>query len=553
MRFRKLVSLCAPLVSLWVILPSSFAIHFADALAVTKKRSTALRQPKQVSNPKIRLAISSFPTEKLEPTTSSTDENKTPVEGTKQASSLLSVGTATVPEEIFNLVKSIIGATVLSLPAGIALMASNGTGSSTTPSGILVSTSSLLIAAMGGISAYTFSLIARVCKMTNSNTYADCWKATKSPSLAWIIALSSTLNCFSINLSFSIVLGETFRQLLSSLFEVGGKSLPGLFAALEAYNSRWRVLLALTATTLMPLCCIKNLSSLAPFSLVGILGMLYTAFVIALRCFDGSYKLPDGRFIADLKSVPSFAGSSTHGASLLQPLQNPKTLILVSMLSTAYIAHFNAPKFYRELKDSDTQPKRFHLGVVASSFGISFLFYALVSSLGYLTFGSATQGMILSNYSTKDVLISVSRFALALSLIPSYPLIFVGLRDGIVDLFNQLSPLLRRDKKDKATQQLVLTNCQSDRLTVGLVSLITILALKITDLRFVTSISGALLGTALIFIFPPLMFRSALKMESERTKIPFTRVQVFERRLCSIIVALGVFISGVGTKMAFAR
>lgn len=421
---------------------------------------------------------------------------------------------------------------------------------------VVVSTACLLIAFMGGISAYTFSLIARVCKMTNSDTYADCWRATRGPSLAWIVALSSTLDCFAGNLTFSMVLADTFRQLLSSLFEFGGKSYPRLFANLDLYNTRSRVLLFITVTSLMPLCCVKNLSSLAPFSLVGILGIVYTALVIALRYFDSSYALPSGKFLADLESVPAFIGASTsQGASLLKNFQNPKTLILTSMLSTAFIAHFNAPKFYRELKDADNQPKRFHLGVVAPSFAASGIFYALVSSLGYLTFGSATKGMVLTNYSTNDILVSLSRFALGISLITSYPLLFTGLRTGIVDLINQLMPMFDRGRKDDQRQQkqFELNDRQSDQLTVVLVSLITILAIKINDITFVASMSGALLGTSLIFIFPPLMFRSALAMESKRTNIPFTSIQKFERRFCSAIVALGAFIAGVGAKMAWTR
>jgi hypothetical protein len=86
-------------------------------------------------------------------------------------------GTATVPEEIFNLIKSIIGAGVLSLPAGIAVLASSASSGNRNHR-ILLSSSFLLIAVMGTISAYTFSLIARVCHMTNTTTYADCWTAT---------------------------------------------------------------------------------------------------------------------------------------------------------------------------------------------------------------------------------------------------------------------------------------------------------------------------------------------------------------------------------------
>ncbi len=538
--FRKPTTITMLVVAVSPLLP----IHSVAALSVVRDKPLAgllssSRKHQHWKRQSILFASSS--------SSSSSDSE----DGNEQnpSSSSSSLESATVPEEIFNLVKSIIGAGVLSLPAGIALMASNNAATSSTP--VVVSTACLLIAVMGSISAYTFSLIARVCKLTNSETYADCWKATRGPSLAWIVALSSTLDCFAGNLTFSMVLADTFHQLLSYLFELGGKH--PVFATLEFYNSRSSVLLFLTVTSFIPLCRVKNLSSLAPFSFVGILGIVYTAFVIGLRCFDGSYKLPNGRFLQDLESAPSFLGAGKGGA-MLGPLQNPKTLILVTMLSTAYIAHFNAPKFYRELKNVESNPKRFHLGVVAPSFAACVLFYASVSSMGYLTFGSVAKGMVLSNYSTNDVLVSLSRFALGISLITSYPLLFAGLRSGIVDLVNQLSPLYgKKDVIPGQPKQLVLTDRQSDRFTVILVSLITVLALKVTDITFVASISGALLGTSLIFIFPPLMFRSALAMESKRSNMPFSRAQNFERRLCSCIVALGVFIGGVGAKMALTR
>lgn len=556
--FRKLACHC-------VVLSIFLPIHSVVSLSVRNKKPPALPSQRNEYRKKKSILFVSSTTPYRE-----INENKQET----LSSPPPSLGSATISQEVFNLLKTIIGAGVLSLPVGIAQMASKCPASnSISNSGVVVSVACLLIAVTGGISAYTYSLIARVCKITNSDTYADCWKATRAPSLAWTIALISTLNCFAINLSYSMVLADTFRQLLSSFFALGGKSHPAFFAGLASYNSRSVILLFLTATTLIPLSCIKNLSSLAHFSLFGLLGTLYTAFVIALRCFDGSYTSPNGRFLADLELAPSFpSAGSGEGVSLLQPLQNPKTLTLVSMLSTAYIAHFNAPKFYRDLKDSDSQPKRFHLGVVAPSFGISAIFYFLVSSLGYMTFGSSTQGMILSNYSTNDVLASLSRLALGLSLITSYPLLFMGLRNGIVDLLNQVSPFLNRNgieptienpqhqeeeqqqqQDQHKKRQLVLSDRQSDRLTVVLVSLISFLALKITDITFVASLSGALTGTSLIFIFPPLMFRSALAMESKRVNKPFTPLQRFERRFCSAIIGLGVFIAGLGAKMAWTR
>ena len=397
-----------------------------------------------------------------------------------------------------------------------------------------------------------------------------------------------------------MVLADTFRELLLSVLGGGGSTITqgggGILAATAIkYASRSNVLLVLTVLILFPLCLINNLSSLAPFSLVGIIGMVYTGIVIGVRYFDGSYKLPHGKFLKDLsgvgigsnKSLPSFATAATSAAtsatssSPFQFLFNPKSLILISILSTAYIAHFNAPKFYNELKEVDTssnstpsktrierktsssKQKRFHIGVVTTSFMVSILFYGIVSALGYSTFGLSTSAMILNNYSTNDILISISRFCVGISLIFSYPLLFVGLKSGTIDLINQMKSIIpqifssaqKKNKQQQETpQQLVVTNQQkhsNNKLTVLLLSIITLLATHITDLTFVASMSGALLGTSLIFIFPTIMFRIAIQNEVEKSQQKYTKMQMFERTLCSIICIAGVCLAGIGSKMAW--
>merc|ERR1712014_556323 len=75
---------------------------------------------------------------------------------------------------------------------------------------------------------------------------------------------------------------------------------------------------------------------------------------------------------------------------------SPNALILVCMLSTAYMAHFNAPKFYLELKDN-TIP-RFN-SVVSFGFGISILLMGFITMVGFLTFGKACDGLVLNNFS----------------------------------------------------------------------------------------------------------------------------------------------------------
>lgn len=409
-------------------------------------------------------------------------------------------GTATIPDEVFNLVKSIVGAGVLSLPAGIAAFGN-------APSALIPAT--LLTTIIGAISAYTFMLIARVCKMTGATSYSDAWDKTRGTRSSWIIALSSALDCFMGNLSYSMILADSIRDLLSTL---------------SITTTRTRSLIGVTTLVLLPLCLVKNLATLAPFSLLGIIGMAYTSFAIGIRYFGGAYAT-GGRFLPDIAPAlqPQFG---TVGAS---GVLSANSLILVCMLSTAYIAHFNAPRFFRELKDNTMS--RFGK-VTGISFGISTAIYAIVSALAFLTFGASCDGLILNNYSTKDILISASRFCVAISLIFSYPLLFVGTRDGTLDLLNI--------PEEKRTTSLL------NNLTFALLGITTALAWKLTDLSFVSSISGAVFGTALIFVFPSLMFRAAISNLGDEA----TKSQKREGTFAMFVNLLGIIIAAIGTKMS---
>jgi hypothetical protein len=121
-----------------------------------------------------------------------------------------------------------------------------------------------------------------------------------------------------------MILGDTFVSLLSTA-GIASTKVP--------------VTLGLTGAVLLPLCLMKNLSSLAPFSLVGSLGMIYTAMAMVVRYLGKTYAAT-GAFGADNVAAlrPKFGSVGVQGAL------TPSVAILISMLSTAYMAHFNAPK-----------------------------------------------------------------------------------------------------------------------------------------------------------------------------------------------------------------
>lgn len=305
------------------------ALSTADAFVPSTRTATLVR-PIQMPSTK----VASWPL------ASSASAEAVPEPEKEKASS--SGGTATVSQEIFNrtyqlkedslshvslpkfsishklhlqciaftVVKAIVGAGVLSLPAGIAAFGN-------APSAVIPAIG--LIAFIGGLSAYGFGLTGRVCSLTKTTTYRSAWSESINPKSSWIPAWTVTFKTFCAILAYSMILGDTFRTLV------------GTFTG--QYFSTWVVLPALTTGLLLPLCLLKNLSSLAPFSLLGSIGMVYTALAMFWRYITKAYSAT-GKFGADMPTAlqPAFGNIGASG------IFDPKAAILLGMLSTAYMA-----------------------------------------------------------------------------------------------------------------------------------------------------------------------------------------------------------------------
>lgn len=87
--------------------------------------------------------------------------------------------TSSMQAAIFNLVKGIVGAGVLSLPAGVA--AFGDAQSAVLPAAGLISFA-------GVLSGYNFSLIGRLCAWTGASSYAGAWEKTIGEATSFIPA-----------------------------------------------------------------------------------------------------------------------------------------------------------------------------------------------------------------------------------------------------------------------------------------------------------------------------------------------------------------------------
>ncbi|KAL7552376.1 hypothetical protein ACHAWF_015619 [Thalassiosira exigua] len=284
-------------------------------------------------------------------------------------------GTSTMSNEMFNLTKNLVGAGALGIPSGFAALA----GASR--SGWAMIPAAVIILVMATIFGYYFILIGRLCKMLDASSYGEAWQESAGKrggiwqSISFMVPLSVILMAGLGNLAYSIILADSTRSLAERFgFHVG----------------RNTCLFLVTIFVLLPLCMVKKLSVLAPFSAVGTAGIIFTMIVIAWRCFDGSYDVEQGgEFVSSTppESRPLFESDEPVVPAI------SKLFLLLCMCFQAFFSHYNAPRYYMELKRNTIE--RFSW-VSNVAFGVSAIIYFVIGATGYYTFGENTDGFILN-------------------------------------------------------------------------------------------------------------------------------------------------------------
>jgi len=405
---------------------------------------------------------------------------------------------ADMKSSTFNLIKACVGSGVLSLSSGVA--AFGDTSSAIIPASILMSL-------LGTLSAYSFYSIGKMCEETKSMSISEAWGKTVGEDSTWLISLACFLTPLGAALSYSIILADVFTALAATV----GLTL-----------SRPASIIGMSSFVLYPLCSLKSLSALAPVSILGVVGILVTAIFMGVRAFGSAYS-PGGALASTLAPAltPAF---NKVGVNLLQP----SSLILVSMAATAYLSHFNAPDFYNQLMEPT--PKRFKV-LTGMGFTATAILSVLMMSFGFLTFGSASSGIILNNYSTGDIGATVCRLLMGIAIIGTYPFVFSGMRNAFFQLVKKGKEV--KDSESRTATQVMLAS-------------VTGLALILKNAGFIVSFNGALMGSAIIYIFPPLMF---LKSTSDRIKsgvLKANKKVKLERFFNKVLIALGCVFAVAG-------
>lgn len=315
--------------------------------------------------------------------------------------------------------------------------------------------------------------------------------------------------CLAVCVIYSGIIGDVFTPLLDQ-------------AGLPAkYNSRGSNILASTIALLYPMSLIKNLSALAFTSILGFCAIMYTVFFINFRALDGTYKIGTGKFVTDgvLKMLPSFQKTSLWNL-------NFSSLVLASNLGLAYVAHYNSPNMYRELKD--TSAKRFGT-MVNIAYVILIFLYLVTMAAGYSTFGDNTMGNILLNYHKNDILATMGQAATGFSILFGFPLVASGARESLIGAAAGLGFPQLGDAKNHV------------KFVTAMLAFVTMISITAKDISLVMGLTGAALGSFICYICPAMVYVKAVE-KSKGKDSPEYKATVLSKAL----VPFGVLIGALG-------
>mmetsp|Transcript_34530 Transcript_34530/g.78861 ORF Transcript_34530/g.78861 Transcript_34530/m.78861 type:complete len:917 (-) Transcript_34530:117-2867(-) len=408
---------------------------------------------------------------------------------------------SSVVQTACNIVKNVVGEGMLSLPAALAA----GTG---LVPGLLLATS------LGAISGYTVSLMGRVCHTTGGKLHKDCCQALESPAQGMVMQIVNMINATKGCWTYAIVIADSGTRFVH-------------FFGLPA--DRAPVLIVMALFVLTPLCLQKDLSVLSYTSFIGICGEIFIVAFMQLRYLDGSYE-PEGRYFSTVaeEDRPDFgAGVNFMGVSAGTP-------VLFGAMFTAFMSHYNSPKYFAQLREHN--PERFNRAV-GLAYALCIGIYTWIMAVGYLTFGTSSQGLILNNYSENDPLAAVARVSISLAVILGFPLVFNAVRDSALAVSGA--------NINNATQFYGST--------IGLLSLIVLGGCLIDDIGILNTMGGAILGSLIMFVFPGLLCNTCHNFQLKG------RIQEFsslESQIAMLVVAFGlvcmVVAGTVSTLNAFA-
>ncbi|MFS7950810.1 putative amino acid transporter, transmembrane domain-containing protein [Helianthus anomalus] len=396
---------------------------------------------------------------------------------------------------VFNLATSVIGAGIMALPATMKVL------------GLIVGI--VLIFIMGVLSEISVEFLVRFAVQCKSNSYGECVQEALGKPARVLSEICIIVNNAGVLVVYLIIIGDVMS---GSLRHIG---VFDQWLGNGFWDHRKLVILIVVVLFLAPLCSLDKIDSLSTTSAASVaLAVVFVivAFVVAF------VKLVEGK-IEPPRLVPDFGSK----AAILD------LLVVIPIMSNAYVCHFNVQPIYNELEDRS--PKKMNkVGRLTTVLCV--MIYASTAIAGYLLFGNDTESDILTNFDKplgirfSTALTYIVRVGYVLHLVLVFPVIHFSLRQTVDELvFNGSGPLSENRKRCLA-------------LTFVLLALVYLGSTMIPSIWTAFKFTGATTAVSLGFTFPALI---ALRLSSQGPGLTSG-----ERFLAWLMLSLAVIVSVVG-------
>ncbi|KAD4585516.1 hypothetical protein R6Q59_035916 [Mikania micrantha] len=396
---------------------------------------------------------------------------------------------------VFNLATSVIGAGIMALPATMKVL------------GLIFGI--VLIFLMGILSEISVEFLVRFAVQCKANSYGEVVHEALGKPARILSEICIIINNAGVLVVYLIIIGDVMSGSLRHI---------GVFDQLLGngfWDHRKVVILIVVLVFLAPLCVLDKIDSLSTTSAASVgLAVVFVivAFVVAfIKLLEGKIEPP--------RLTPDF-GSKEAILDLL---------VVIPIMSNAYVCHFNVQPIYNELEDRSPQ-KMNKVGRLTTVLCV--LIYASTAVAGYLLFGTDTESDILTNFDKplgirfSTALTYIVRVGYVLHLVLVFPVIHFSLRQTVDELaFNGSGPLSESRKR-----------CLG--LTFVLLALVYLGSTMIPSIWTAFKFTGATTAVSLGFTFPALI---ALRLSSQGPGLTSR-----ERFLAWLMLSLAVIVSVVG-------
>ncbi|KAI9789667.1 MAG: hypothetical protein M1816_005842 [Peltula sp. TS41687] len=325
---------------------------------------------------------------------------------------------------------------------------------------------------------WTIRLIVINSKMSGANSFQGTMEYCFGRAGLIAISIAQWVFAFGGMIAFCIIVGDSIPHVMTALF-------PSLsnHSFLWLLTDRRAVIIIFILGISYPLSLYRDIAKLAKASTLALVSMLVILVAVITQ---GVRVSPDlrGHFGTPLLTV------------------NYGVFQSIGVISFAFVCHHNSLLIYGSLKKPTLD--RF-ARVTHYSTGISMIACLVMAIAGFLTFGDKTQGNILNNFPTDNIMVNIARFCFGLNMLTTLPLEAFVCREVMTNYYFPSEPY-------NPNRHLLFTT--------SIVVSAMALSLLTCDLGAVFELIGATSACALAYILPPLCYLKLSKKKSWKQRLP---------------------------------